>query len=142
MEQGNYLIISSYPLKLAWLCLFIIFGSLYVGISQMINHYVILVGVTVPTVFLFIFDFKLTIFDFNNKEMLQTNYSIRGKSSLTLPFSAILQIDTSTNKYFGMIGGCVSVLTPHHQYLLTTFSDASTVEKDLLIKKLRALLAH
>lgn len=140
-EQGNYLIISSYPFRLAWLCLIIIFCSLYAGLMQIVHHYIVLVGVTLPTIFLFVFDFKLTIFDFNNKEMLQTNYSIKGKRSLTLPFSIIHHIDKVKDKYFDVGGSYVRILTPKEEYYLTTISDASTLEQEQLIHKLKHSLS-
>lgn len=141
MEQGNYLIISSYPFKLAWICLFIIFCSLYLGISMMANHYIVLMGVTIPTIFLFMFDFKLTIFDFNNKEMLQTNYSIKGKRSLVLPFSSIYKVGIQSDKIKDFLGGCVSIFTSNKQYYLTTISDASVHDQEHLMIKLKQSLS-
>jgi hypothetical protein len=141
MEQGNYLIISSYPFKLAWLCLLVIFSSLYFGLLEMTNHYIVLLGVTIPTILLFMFDFKLTIFDFNNKEMLQTNYSIKGKRSLSLPFSSIYKVDIHESKLKEIISGSVDIFTAKTQYPITTYSDASIKEQAHLVTKLKHSLS-
>lgn len=136
-EQGSYLIITSYPFKLAWLCLFTIFASLYAGIIQVIDQSLILLGVTLPTVFLFTFDFKFTIFDFHKKEMLQTCYSIKGKRTFILPFSSIFTVDNCATDTLRQVLGCVRVVTPDKGYTLTTLSDASANEQLLLIEQLK-----
>ncbi|WP_286262726.1 hypothetical protein [Thalassotalea atypica] len=139
-EKGNYLIITSYPLKFAWICLLSIFLSIFAGAIQLVDQVPILLGVTIPTLILFIFDFKLTIFDFNNREMLQTNYSITGKRALTVPFNEIFTVAQNTANGLAMTLGCVQVLTHENSYQVTAISDASAAELSNLVTKLKHLL--
>lgn len=140
LEQGNYLIIASYPFKLAWFCLFIIAATLYAAFTIQTDHFATLIGVTIPTIFLFLCRYKLTIFDFNQHQMLQTNYSITGKRSLVLPLKQINNITVNTGLGFSGHNGCILITTNKGSLEITAMSDASYKAQQKLTTKLKSLL--
>lgn len=144
VEKDEIIIISSYPIKLACLCLIIVFTNLTINLTvtlaQPVSMLLLWLGMIFPTLCLYFLSYRLTIVDAKRKVILTTQVSIRGKQKKLIEFS---QIKAITREYLLGIAEqhtvCIET-TGHQAIAITTLADASTRQQHKLIKKLSKLI--
>ena len=144
IKKDKLIIVSSYPIKLACLCLIIIFANLLISLtiklSPQFNILAVSLGMILPTLLLFVIDYRLTVIDVKQKLVFSIKISITGKRKRAIKFSQIKRVITK-----GWLGidhqqSAVCIETTHADAIaITAHADASKEEQSQLISTLNKL---
>ncbi|REL25935.1 hypothetical protein DXX93_04745 [Thalassotalea euphylliae] len=142
IEKKDLLIVSSYPYKVAVTCLLFIFGTLYISQFQPLSFNALSIGFVVPSLLLLVLDFKLSIFDLTNQQLLISQFSIKGKRRTLLAFDDIVQIRANSGNGYANHNGVVGVIAHNQFYALTALTDSNRKQQRVLANKLQTLIAN
>lgn len=142
IEHKHLLIIESYPVMRVSLCLFIIAFLLFTTISWPINPLVTILAFICTCFILCTTTYRLTVFDFLEHQMLQSQYSIRGKKSTCVSFGEISEVKLVSQKRLLCSSSQLILNTKAGKRLITSFSDATKKENQQLANKIKESLPN